>query len=157
MKKTSIITVILMTWCITHAYAQTGINYLGGRWGIASKNSYQGGLNLEFSGTNGNNLEIFADYLRKKKKYYDVMAGFAYKPLLFRNNNTSMRMRFGGAFGTDRYVFLAAPQTGIELLQALPGGVELVLGNKDEYLFFTKHKELRWRVALEVGIKIPIN
>ncbi|TKC08027.1 hypothetical protein FA048_12755 [Pedobacter polaris] len=148
---------ILLLLCLFNkVYAQSGFTYVGARLGLGNKEARLMGVNLNFPSKYRNSYEISADYFQwSKSSYEELQLGIIYKPEFYRNRNTSLRYRIGGAVGTDFYKFLAGPELGLELGQAIYSGAEIIIANKNQYLFFAE-KSYRLRTNLSIGLKISL-
>lgn len=134
---------------------QDGFTHLFARGGVVYKQAGQASIGFDFATKYHNAYELAFTYYRTEGSYENYLAGFNYKPVIFRNKNTNMRFRFGGYLGTDLNTFVAAPNLGVEWIQSISGKMDLVLANNNGY-FFWAQKSHRWRIAAEIGIRFPL-
>src|SRR5690606_15581122 len=98
MKRALLIFLLLCTGYL--AQAQNGYTYLGIRGGWVIEDSYTATINLDFSGKYHSSFELYGEYYQNtKSKYESFMGGFVFKPVLTRNKNSLLRLRFGGGLG----------------------------------------------------------
>ncbi len=156
MKKVSLL--IALIFMVAIVKAQNGTKYFSLRGGWVAESAYIGTLSYDFNTRYFNQNEVFAEYYQdyKNPSIKTFMGGFAVKPVLFRSKNTAIRYRFGASMGTTVSSFVAAPQVGFEFSQSLGSGFDFLIMNRNQYVLFGDTPE-RWRVGVEVGIRIPIN
>lgn len=90
-----------------------------------------------------------------KHSYKNLLVGFQYKPIMFREKNTAMKFRFGGFMGTDFDKFIISPNVGLELVHSLGKGFDLTLSNNNGYYFWAS-KPTRWRNSIELGFRLGL-
>lgn len=149
---------IALIFMVAIVKAQNGTKYFSLRGGWIAESAYIGTLSYDFNTIYFNQNEVFAEYYQdyKTPSIKTFMGGFAVKPVLFRSKNTAIRYRFGASMGTTVSSFVAAPQVGFEFSQSLGSGFDFLIMNRNQYVLFGDTPE-RWRVGVEVGIRIPIN
>ena len=149
---------LLLVSSFAYVKGQNGYYYLGGQAGLMINRGYTATLHLDFPTSYFNSFELFANYYNKKDDpYKSFVGGLVYKPVLARNKNTIFRARFGGALGSggdDRQDFIVGPELGLELSQTLYNNIDLVLSNKNQYLF--RADSDKWRVGIELGVRFPL-
>ncbi len=157
MKKAALFIAFLFMVAI-NVKAQNGTKYFSLRGGWVAESAYIGTLSYDFNTRYFNQDEVFVEYYQdyKIQNIKTFMGGFAIKPVLFRSKNTAIRYRFGASIGTTTTSFIAAPQIGFEFAQSLGSGFDFLIINRNQYVLFGNTPE-RWRVGVEVGLRIPIN
>lgn len=157
MKKAALLLAFIFMVAI-NVKAQNGTKYFSLRGGWVVESAYIGTLSYDWNTMYFNQNEVFAEYYQdyKTQSVETFMGGFAVKPVLFRSKNTAIRYRFGASMGTTLTSFVAAPQIGFEFSQSLGSGFDFLIMNRNQYVLLGDVSE-RWRVGVEVGIRIPIN
>ena len=150
--------IVLVFMVAINVGAQNGTKYFSLRGGWVAESAYIGTLSYDWNTRYFDQNEFFAEYYQDYKipNIKTFMGGFAVKPILFRSKNTAIRYRFGASIGTTITSFIAAPQVGFEFSQSLGSGFDFLIMNRNQYVFFGNTPE-RWRVGVEVGLRIPIN
>lgn len=151
------ILILLLLFCTGYlAKAQDGYTFLGIRGGWVVEDSYTATINLDISGKYYSSFEIYGEYYKNTTSEYEsYMGGVVFKPALTRNKNSLLRLRLGAGIGAGNDKFLASPQIGLEFSQALFNNIDILLINRNQFVFFDD-KSNRWRVGLELGFRIPI-
>ena len=150
----------LITWA---AAAQTGFNYVN----FSAAGVYPQGsafaLNFETVTRYHNTWEFGGEYYSETvepsdstgwHRHENWLFGPVYKQVLVRSKNISLRLPMGLRAGTNTDRFIVAPQVGLELCHAFTRKLEVLLGQKTQYIF---HESKPWRISLYVGLRIPIN
>lgn len=163
---------------VLHTYAQEGFTYLQLKGGYVRKDAMTISLGFDFSTKYYSAYELTATYLKSFDKkvsfetifneadssytkrelnhaYDNLLLGVQYKPLLFRQKNTTVKFRIGGYIGTDFDNFIASPNLGFEFIQSLTRTVDLTISNNNGY-FFRASKPTRWRNTAELGIRVAL-
>lgn len=156
MKGLTLLTLMLVA-AIT-VKAQNGTTFISLRGGWVTAKAYTATVSYDWSTRYFNQNEVYLEYYKSYKvdSIQSYMAGFVLKPVLFRAENTAVRLRLGAGVGTTIKKFLIAPQFGFELSESLGHGVDFLLLNRNQYVFMGKLPE-RWRVGFEIGIRFPLN
>lgn len=152
----------LVTWA---AVAQTGFNYINFSAGGTHPQGSAFTLNYEtvtrYHDTWEFGVEYYSEMLEASdsistgwRKHKSWLFGPVYKPMLVRSKNVSLRLPLGLRAGTNGTRFILAPQAGLELCHAFTRELEIILGQKTQYVFYDSKP---WRVGLYVGLRIPIN
>ncbi len=149
MKKLLILSLSLFS--LSQLKAQEGLTFLTVKGGMAYQDAMTGTVGLDFTTRYHNAVEISLTYYKADDRAYDnVLCGLFYKPLLIRSRNSVLKFRMGTHIGTDNSEFVISALGGLEFLQSLAPGVDLVLSNNSGYYFFAHN---HWRVSGEVGIR----
>jgi hypothetical protein len=144
--------------------AQSGYKFINFSAGISYPNAYNLSINYEFVTKYHNTWELGGEYYTKKETFkpdnplkspYNWMIGPVFKPILIRSKNVSLRFPMGFRGGSNKIGFIAAPQVGFELGNTFGSGVEIIVTQKNQYVFFESQNN--WRIGILVGLKIPLN
>jgi len=154
MKKLIIVCAFLCTGYL--ANAQQGYKYLGFRAGWITNKAYVANINIDFANKTYSSYELFAEFYNKEKKgYKSYMGGLVYKPTLCRNKNSLLKLRLGAGLGSGNKNFIAAPQLGLEFSQTIIDNVDLLLVNRNQFVFFDQKSE-QSRIGFEIGLRFPL-
>ena len=156
MKKALLFAFIFMA--AINVKAQNGTRFFSLRSGWVAKNAFTGTVSLDISTKYFNQKEIFAEYYQNYNNHdlKTIMGGFVLKPVMYRSGNTALRFRLGAGIGSTTRKFVAAPQLGLEYSQSIGKGFDLLVVNRNQVVF-GGDKVDKWRIGLEVGLRIPIN
>ena len=144
--------------------AQSGYKYINASVGMMYPKAYNLSVNYEFVTKYHNTLELGGEYFVKRESFnsdnilkspYNWLIGPIFKPVLLRSKNVTLRFPIGLRGGSNRSGFIAAPQVGFELSQTFRSGVEFMITQKNQYVFFVD--DSNWRIGLSVGLKFPLN
>lgn len=144
--------------------AQSGYKYINASVGMMYPEAYNLSVNYEFVTKYHNTWELGGEYFAKRESFnsdnplkspYNWMIGPVYKPVLSRSKNVTFRLPMGVRGGSNRTGFIAAPQIGFELSKTFRSGVEFMVTQKNQYVFFVD--DSNWRIGLSVGFKFPLN
>ncbi len=80
--------------------------------------------------------------------------GGAYKPLIYRGKNSTLRWRLGADLGTNRRGFQASLDLGFEYAYSLRSGIQLFVMQKNDFVFWTRD---HFRNGVLIGVKFPLN
>lgn len=150
-----LILVISLLAVVAIAKGQDGFTHVFGRGGFANRQASQLSLGFDFAAKYHNAYELAFTYYRAKSSYENLLLGANYKPVILRNKNSNLRFRFGGYFGTDLNKFVVSPNAGLEWVQSLASNIDLIVANNNGY-YFGAEKKQRWRIAAEIGIRLPL-
>jgi hypothetical protein len=144
--------------------AQSGYKFINFSGGLLYPGAYNLSVNYEFVGKYHNTWELGGEYYVKKETLssehpfrspYNWMIGPVFKPVLSRSKNVTFRFPMGFRAGSNRIGFIAAPQMGFELSRTFSSEVEILITQKNQYVFFESQNN--WRIGILVGLKIPLN
>lgn len=155
----------------SHLNAQTGYRYISAYGGYYHSRTLAAGLSVDFAKADHSTYAFFTEGYRYhtqtlaikgsdsflKEEYQNILlVGVLYKKLLFRSRNNSLRFLFGAAAGSSSSRdFVAAPQAGFEFTRTFTGEWELMLQQKNSYIFRAPGKN--WFSGLNAGVKLPVN
>lgn len=161
MKKTLIFFPLwLLAWA---AAAQTGFKYLNLSAGASLPQGSFITLNFETVGRYHNTWEFGGEFYTSTvqptdstglSRRYNWLVGPVYKPLLVRSKNISLRLPVGLRIGSNGSGFITAPQVGLELCHTFSRGLEILVGQKTQYVF---NDGERFRAGAYFGLRIPLN
>ena len=80
--------------------------------------------------------------------------GGAYKPLIYRGKNSTLRWRLGADLGANRRGFQASLDLGFEYAYSLRSGIQLFVMQKNDFVFWTRD---HFRNGVLIGVKFPLN
>jgi hypothetical protein len=144
--------------------AQSGYKYINASVGMMYPDAYNLTLNYEWVNKYHNTWELGGEYYAKRETFnndhpfkspYNWLIGPVYKPVLSRSKNVTFRFPMGARLGSNRDSFIAALQLGFELSTTFRSGLEFMITQKNQYVFFAD--DSNWRIGLGVGLKIPLN
>ena len=135
-------------------YAQDGFTYFDLAGGYMTQKHYIGEVSFDFGLRYHRAFEILGDFSYKKGGNNSYKLGFAYKPLLTRNKNTSLNLRLTSSVGTNEHNFVWAFSAGTELCFWFPNRMAFFVRQKNELVLWDKD---HWRFGGLLGFKIPIN
>lgn len=154
MRKIGLMIALLASSLVSNA--QDGFKFLGLRSGWVADKGFTATINLDFSSTYYSSYELFTEFYRNyNTSYKTIMGGVAYKPALFRNKNSLIKMRFGLGAGVGREEFLLAPQIGWEFSRTVSRNVDILFVNRNQFVFFDKKPD-QWRVGFDIGLRLPL-
>jgi hypothetical protein len=142
--------VLLATGAFTAARAQEGFRYVILKGGPVYQNAWTGTAGIDFVTRYHNSFELSFNYYRHKTGYGNYLLGLFYKPVLSRSKNAALKFRVGSHVGTDNSDFILSALGGLEFLQFLSGGLDLVFSGTGGY-YFNGHNS--WRIAGEIGLR----
>ena len=153
MKKTVFILILLIT-AFSNARSQEGCTYLLLKAGPVYESAWTGTVGVDLNTKYHNSAELSFSYYKADQKSYDnLLVGMFYKPVLARSRNTTFKFRLGSHIGTDNSDFILAALGGIEFLQSLAPGFDLIISNTSGYYFWARN---HWRVSAEFGFRISL-
>jgi hypothetical protein len=139
------------------AHAQNGNLFLSFKGGYGVNRIPYAGFSFDYSTKYYAQNEIFADFTTdNENSYQTVLVGFGIKPVIARSTNTTLRLLFGAAIGSDFERFIAAPHAGFELSQTLKSRIDLFIGNRNQVLLWAPSSQ-RWRFTVFGGVRFPLN
>lgn len=138
--------------------AQDGYKHFFFKGGPVIPNGLSVSVGFDFARDYYNAVEISANYFKNFKKkdsitYENYLLGINYKPLLFREKNSLVKLKIGvyGGSGTDN--FTIAPNIGFEFLQSLSNNLDLVISNDNGYYFSSSQE---WIITANIGFRIAL-
>lgn len=135
--------------------AQNGYTHFFFKGGAVISNGVNVGLGFDFAGNYYNSVEISANYFKRNDvvDYENYLLGVNYKPLLFREKNSLVKLRIGVYAGSGTEDFTVAPNVGFEFIQSLSNDVDFFISNDNGYYFETEQK---WVVTANLGLRIAL-
>lgn len=91
------------------------------------------------------------------KSFWDYKVfglGAAYKPVITRGKNSTLRWRVGADLGANRGGFQANVNLGLEYNYAFRSGIQFFVLQRNDFIFWSRD---HFRNGLFVGFKLPIN
>ncbi|MGV8135054.1 MAG: hypothetical protein AB2L20_07560 [Mangrovibacterium sp.] len=146
----SVLWVIISSGIFTTVRAQEGFKYFILKGGTVYQDAWTGTAGIGFVTRYHNSFELSFNYYRYKTDYENYLLGLFYKPVISRNKNATLKFRIGSHVGTDNSDFIFSALGGLEFLQSLSGGLDLVFSGTGGY-YFNGHNG--WRIAGEVGLR----
>lgn len=156
---------LLLLLCSQYSLAGDGDKYLNISGGWQYKNTINALISIEFEGTNHNSYEFYLDLANAYKKapdgkihsntfwdYKSFGIGAAWKPIIGRGKNSSLRWRLGGDIGANDKSFQASLEVGLEYSYTLKNGWKLFALQKNDFVFWTRD---HFRNGLLIGLKLP--
>jgi hypothetical protein len=142
------LTVLLMA-IFSVSQAQEGFKYLVLKGGPVYQDAWSATMGIDFVTRYHNSFELSLSYYRHKTDYENYLLGMFYKPALSRSKNATLKLRLGTHIGTDNSNFILSALGGLEFLQSLSPGVDLLFSGTGGY--YTQRN--RWRIAGEIGLR----
>jgi len=146
---------ILFLSFYTNVKAQEGYTHFFLRGGPVYKHAKMFSLGLDFAALYHNSWELSINYYRHKQKYENYLMGINYKPVIIRDKNTTLKFRMGLFSGTDLKKFTISPNLGLEFVQSITPGLDIIVSNNNGYYILIP-KDYRWRIGGEIGIRVPL-
>lgn len=151
MKKAIIILSILIA---AKANAQLGYDFAAIDTYRSNKHTFGFKAGLEFSRIYNRRFALYVNYFQSfRKTYKEYTLEVWYKPQLFQNRNTGMRMIFGGGIGSNNADFQAIPQIGLEWYHIFINNWELSFSPMGAYATAGPYY---WRYQLHAMLKFPL-
>lgn len=112
-------------------------------------------LGIDFAGEYYTSIEISVSYFKKndEKRFENYLFGINYKPLLFREKNSIVKLRMGVYTGSVTDDFTLAPNIGIEYLYSISNNVDFFINNDNSYYFFSTQ---RWISIANIGFRVAL-
>jgi hypothetical protein len=152
MRKTLLIFAIIIATAT--AKAQQGYDFISITGYRSNRSTLGAKAGLEFSRIYNRRFALYANYFQNfSGRYKEYTVGVFYKPQLFQNRNTGLRMVFGGGIGTNRVDFQAVPQIGFEWYLIFRNNWEVSLLPDGAYATAGPYY---WRYQVQAAIKFPL-
>lgn len=135
--------------------AQDGYKHFFFKGGAVIPDGLNFSVGFDFAGEYYNTVEISANYFKKNDSipYENYLLGINYKPLLFRERNSLVKLKIGVYAGSGTDDFTIAPNIGFEFLQSLSNNIDLVISNDNGYYFYSSQK---WITTANIGFRIAL-
>ncbi len=149
LRKSVLALTVLLIGVFSISQAQEGFKYLILKAGPVYQDAWNATMGIDFVARYHNSFELSLNYYRHKTDYENYLLGLFYKPALSRSKNATLKLRLGSNIGTDNSDFILSALGGLEFLQSLSPGVDLLVSGTGGYY----NRRNRWRTAGEIGLR----
>jgi len=140
----------LLVWA---AGAKEGYHYGLIRGGLQHPESYSLTVGLDFVTRYHNSFELALSLEDPESGSEEVYLSAAYKQILTRGKNNSLKLRLGAQGGSDNHNFLGGPLGGLECQSSLGRNLDLILVNQYSYCWGS---DRGWRIGAELGFRFTL-